>query len=186
MGGRANHVHYLHFAMRAKTGRSSATMRPQRTPMPRRETNPRRGHDTTTLPAEYDCPSRAQIKRGNKLNVELNSGLLSMFTFHPLSLMLPADLDDSKFLTQLTEMFTRQRLVMISAICSPVWTCSMSILLPQMHSRIKWNLTSVCLLRSWKTGFLLRARADWLSILSMNGVHRSLFSSVSSRASQTP
>jgi hypothetical protein len=109
MGGRANHVHYLHFAMRAKTGRSSATMRPQRTPMPRRETNPRRGHDTTTLPAEYDCPSRAQIKRGNKLNVELNSGLLSMFTFHPLSLMLPADLDDSKFLTQLTETFARQR-----------------------------------------------------------------------------
>jgi hypothetical protein len=32
-----------------------------------------------------------------------------MFTFHPLSLMLPADLDDSKFLTQLTETFARQR-----------------------------------------------------------------------------
>jgi hypothetical protein len=33
-----------------------------------------------------------------------------MFTFHPLSLMFLADLDDSKFFAQLTETFTLQRL----------------------------------------------------------------------------
>src|ERR1043165_8469593 len=31
---------------------------------------------------------------------------------------------------------------------------------------MKWYLTRICLLRSWKTGFFARARADLLSTLS--------------------
>ena len=50
--------------------------------------------------------------------------------------------------------------------------------------RMKWYLTRMCLLRSWKTGFFARARADLLSTLSSTA-SVSLQRSPSSRASQS-
>src|SRR3954467_5248051 len=49
---------------------------------------------------------------------------------------------------------------------------------------MKWYLTLICLLRSWKTGFFARARVDLLSTLSCTAPVSRPRRSPSSRASQ--
>ena len=60
-------------------------------------------------------------------------------------------------------------LVRTSASCRPVLTNSMMIYPPSIQSLRKWNLTSMCFLRSWRTGFFARAMAGWLSTISASG-----------------
>jgi len=53
--------------------------------------------------------------------------------------------------------------VNISASCNDDITNLVVILPATMASRIKWQSTSICLVRSWNTGFCDIWRADWLS-----------------------
>ena len=56
---------------------------------------------------------------------------------------------------------------------------------PFKQPRMTWHLTQMCLLRSWKTGFFARARADLLSTLSSTALVSLPRRSPSSRASQS-
>jgi hypothetical protein len=60
--------------------------------------------------------------------------------------------------------------VRISASWLLVLTCSSVNLPSSTHCLMKWYLVSMCLLRSWKTGFLLSCITDLLSIFRVNGL----------------
>jgi hypothetical protein len=62
-----------------------------------------------------------------------------------------------------TSLIAESAFVRASALCSFVQTLFTRIYPNSMHSLMKWNLISMCLLRPWNIGFYIRVIAELLS-----------------------